>query len=95
MCTKFIERGFHEKRVKKDNVKQIAEMDRKELLRDQTRENKDPQTILISTRDPKLNAIQSILKNKFHLISNDPKLSKIFKQKPTDTYRKNKSLSDY
>ena len=36
-----------------------------------------------------------ILKHNFHLISSDPKLSKIFKQKPTVTYRKNKSLSDH
>ena len=40
-------------------------------------------------------AIPSILKNNFHLISTEPKLSKIFKQKPTVSYRKNKSLSDY
>ena len=49
-------------------------MDRKELLRDQIRENKDPQTILVSTLHLKLNAFLSILKNNFHLISSDPKL---------------------
>ena len=70
-------------------------MDRNELLRDRIRENKDPQTILVSTWHPKLSAIPSILKHNFHLISSDPKLSKIFKQKPTVTYRKNKSLSDH
>ena len=43
----------------------------------------------------KFSAIPSILKNNFHLISSHPKLSKIFKQKPTVTYRKNKSLSDH
>ena len=71
-------------------------MDRNELLRDRIRENKDPQAILlVCTWHPKLSAISSIFKNNFHLISTDPKLSKIFKQKPTVTYRKNKSLSDY
>ena len=70
-------------------------MDRNELLRDRFRENNDPQTILVSTWHPKLSAIPSILKNNFYLISSDPKLSKIFKQKPTVTYRKNKSLSDH
>ena len=70
-------------------------MDRNELLRDRIRENKDPQTTLVSTWHPKLSAIPSILKHNFHLISSDPKLSKIFKQKPTVTYRKNKSLSDH
>ena len=70
-------------------------MDRNELFRDRIRENKDPQTILVSTWHPKLSAIPSILKNIFHLISRDPKLSKTFKQKPPVTYRKNKSLSDH
>ena len=35
------------------------------------------------------------MKINFHLISSNPKLSKIFIQKPTVTYRKNKSLSDH
>ena len=35
-------------------------MDRNKLFRDQTRENKDPQTILISTWHSTLNAIPSI-----------------------------------
>ena len=70
-------------------------MDTNELLGDRIRENKDPQTILVRTWHPKLSAITSILKNNFHLISSDPKLPKVFKQKPTVTYRKNKSLSDH
>ena len=65
-------------------------MDRNDLLRDRNQKNKDPQTILVRIWHPKLSAIPSILKNNFHLISSDPKLSKIFKQKPTVTYRKNK-----
>ena len=94
LCKKIIERGFHEKELKK-TVKQVAKMDRNELLQDRIRENKDPQTILVSTWHPKVSAIPSVLKNNFHLISRDPKLSKNFKQKPTVTYRKNKSLSDH
>ena len=70
-------------------------MDRNELLWDQIRENKDPKTILVSTWHPKLSAIPSILKNNFHLIFSDPNLLKISTQKPTVTYRKNKSLSDH
>ena len=70
-------------------------MDRNELLRDRIRENKDPKTMLVSTWHPKLSAIPSMLKINFNLISSDPKLSKFFKQKPSVTYRKNKSLSDH
>ena len=94
LCKKFIEHSFHEKELKK-TIKQVAKMDRNELLQDRIPENKDPPTILVSTWHPKLSAIPSILKNNFHLISRDPKLSKIFKQKPTVTYRKNTSLSDH
>ena len=91
LCKQFIERGFHEKELKK-TIKQVAKMDRNELLRDQIRENKDIKTILVSTWHPKLSAIPSNLKHNFHLISSNPKLSNMFKQKPTVTYRKNKSL---
>ena len=84
LCKKLRERGFHEKELKK-TIKQVAKTDRNELLRDRIRENKDPQTILASTWHPKLSTITSILKHNFHLISSDPKLSKIFKQKPTVT----------
>ena len=70
-------------------------MDRNALLQDQIRKNKDPQTILVSTWHPKLSVVPSILKNNFHLISSVLKLSKVFKQKPTVTYRKNKSLSNH
>ena len=38
-------------------------MDRNELLRDRIRENKYPQTVLVSTWHPKLSAIPSILKH--------------------------------
>ena len=94
LCKQFIESGFHGKELKK-TIKQVAKMHRNELLRDRIRENKDPQTTLVSTWHPKLSAILSFLKHNFHLISSDPKLSTIFKQKPTVTYRKHKSLSDH
>ena len=91
---RFIERCFHENELKK-TIKQVAKMNRNELLRDQIRENKDIKTILVSTWHPKLSAIPSNLKHNFHLISSNLKLSKTFTLKPTVTYRKNKSLSDH
>ena len=45
-------------------------MDKNELLRDRIQENKDPETILVSTWHPKLNVILSILINNFNLIFN-------------------------
>ena len=68
LCKKFIERSFHEKELQK-TIKQVTKMDRNELLQDEIPENKDPQTILVSTWHPKLSAIPSILKN--HILKND------------------------
>ena len=59
-------------------------MARGKLLRNQIRENKDSKTILVSTWPSKLSAIPTVMKNNFHLISSDPKLSNIFKEKPTE-----------
>ena len=69
-------------------------MDRNELSGDRIWENKDLSTILVGKWHPKSSAMAPILKNNFHLISTNRKLSKNFKQKPTVTYRKNKSLSN-
>ena len=80
--------------IQKDNIKQVARMDKNELLQDRIRE-KYLQTTLVSTSHSKLSAIPNILKNNFHLISSNPELSKSFKQKPTVTYWKNKSLVDH
>ena len=71
--------------IQKDNIKQVARMDKNELLQDRIQE-KYLQTTLVSTSHSKLSAIPNILKNNFHLISSNPELSKSFKQKPTVTY---------
>ena len=52
MCTKFKEYSFHEKELKK-TIKQVAKMDRNELLLDKIGENKDLQIMLISAWHPK------------------------------------------
>ena len=62
---------LHEKELKK-TIKQVAKMDRNELLPDLTREYKKPQASVHGIPN-KLSAIPSILKNNFHLISKDPK----------------------
>ena len=87
LCKKIYRTRLQWKELTK-TIKQVAKTDRNKLLRDRLRENKVPQTILVSAWHPKLSAISSILKNNFHLIFSDPKLSNIFKQKPTVTYRK-------
>ena len=39
---------MHERELRK-TIKQVAKMDRNELLKDRIRENKNPQTILVGT----------------------------------------------
>ena len=69
-------------------------MNSNKLLRDRTRESKGLQMVLVSAVYLRLSAILSTLKNNLYLISNDPKFLKIFNQKATFHYPKNKLLSD-
>ena len=87
VCTKFIESGFHEKKYSKDNKAGSQNGKKQNVSRPNPR--KRIHTKNISTWHSKLNAIPSILKNNFYFISNDSKLSNIFKQKLTSTYQKN------
>ena len=48
LCKKFRERGFHEKPLE-NTIKQVAKMDRNELLLEGIRENKDSKMILVNT----------------------------------------------
>ena len=83
MCKKFIKRSYHEKELKK-TIRQVAEMDRNGLLRGRTREKKNPQTILVTTRYSKLYHWSIYFENYFQRSLH----SKIYKQKPTVTYQK-------
>ena len=94
MCRYFVNREYNQKELNK-LIKQVAAINRTDLLKDKTRESKVRQTIFVCTWHPSLKKLPSILKNNFHHITNDPKLSKIFPCKPTVAYRKNKTLSNY
>ena len=62
------------RKIFKKTIKQVAEMDRNELSRGRSRENKDPQTKLLTTRYS--NVVPPNLNNNIHLISNDPNIQK-------------------
>ena len=90
----FIKRGYDAKSMN-DTINEIAKIDRKTLLEDKSREEKDPQTIFVSDWHPSLGLLPSILKRHFHLIENEKTLSKIFPAKPSVAFRRPKSLRNH
>lgn len=68
---------------------------RNQLLTENIRTEKDAQSIFVCTWHPKLRKLPSILKNNYHLLSNDTKLAKIFKNEPTVAYRRKKTLGNF
>lgn len=89
----FINRGFSIKTVS-NALNQVNKIDRKELLKNSQKETKDSQTTFVLTWHPKLKPISSIIKKNYNIISNDPKLSTIFPDKPTVAYRRRKNLGN-
>ena len=79
LCKKFTERDFHEKELQK-TMKQAAKLDRTNCYEIEPEKTKTHKRYFDSTQHPHLSAMPSTLKNNFHLISNDSKLSKLFKQ---------------
>ena len=65
------------------------------MLKDKIIAKKDPQTIFVTTWHPKLSKLSSIIKSNFHVIKNDPKLSKIFIQEPLVAFNRKKSIANY
>ena len=77
----------------KKTVKQVAKKWIKTNLKwIKSNPRKERSTSNLSTWYSKLNVILSILKNNFHLISIDSKLSKSLKQKPAVSFRKKSRL---
>ena len=70
-------------------------MDRNELLQDRTQENNDRSITLVIIYHSEFNALPSILRKNFYLISKNAKLSKNFKQNALIVYQINKTVFDY
>ena len=67
-------------------------MNRTQLLQDNEKQKRDPQTIFVCSWHPSLNNIPSILKEHFHLSQSDKTLSRIFTEAPSVAYRRPKNV---
>ena len=74
---------------------EVKLLKREELLQDKQREKRDPQTIFVCDWHPKLSSLPAILKQNYHIIENDPELSKIFPTKPIVAYKRPKSIRNH
>ena len=62
LCKFFIKRGFESTKVEKVR-KEVLDMNRTQLLQDNEKQKRDPQTIFVCSWHPSLNKIPSILKD--------------------------------
>ena len=68
---------------------------RDQLLMDTVTKKKDAQSIFVCSWHPKLRKLPSILKDNYHILANDHKLSEIFKTMPTVAFRRKKTLGNF
>ena len=69
-------------------------MSRKDLLNSEKSDNKGSNTVFICTWHPTLAKLPSLLQKNYNILDSDPKLKKIFPEKPRVVFRRRKNLSD-
>ena len=90
----FVKRGFKPQKV--ESVRnEVLQMDRAQFLKDIPKPSRDPQTILVCDWHPSLKKVPSILKEHFHLLKSDRKLSKFFTAIPTVAFRRINTIFSY
>ena len=88
-----VNRGYNPQHV--TNIfETVKKMDRNSLLQEENKPPSDPQSILVTTWHPLLNKIPSILHRNYPILSNDQRLSKIFKSKPMVAFRRKKTIGN-
>ena len=88
----FLKRGYTEHQLQ-NSIDTVRKIPRITLLSEKEKSHeKDPHSIFVCTWHPKLKKLPFILRKNFNIISNDPKLSQIFKETPTVAFRKNRNL---
>ena len=87
----FVERGFDPSKVK-ETQEEIGKMNRADLLKENQKKKKDPQTIFVCDWHPSLSKMPSILKQYFPVLQADERLSKIFTEPPSVAFRRPKTI---
>ena len=94
MIKHFQKRGYSYSKLLKIQ-KLIADTPREDLLRENIKTKKDPQTVFVTDWHSNFSFLPSILKKHYHIIQNDPYLKEVFPEKPTVAYRKVKTIRNY
>ena len=84
------EQGYKQEMLTKV-MTEISNTSRDTLLLDKESKSADPNVIFVSEYHPSLKKLPVILKNHFHVLQNDKKLSQIFPVAPTVAFRRSKS----
>ena len=93
MKKNFVARGYDPRNLDQV-IKIVRKMNRKDLLQDKLRPTKEGNSVLVCTWHPKLRNMSSILKENYNILNADIKLNKIFKERSTVAFRKNRTLGN-
>ena len=86
-----VKRGYDRKALT-GVINDVARIKREDLLLNNQKVEKDPQTIFVTEWHPSLSRLSSILKKHFHLLESDQELAKVFPKPPSVAFRRPKSL---
>ena len=95
MKTHFVARGYSEKNLDR-TITEVKKLKREDLLKDKDlNSSKDPQSIFVCTWHPKLNNLKLLLQECHKILDADPRLKKIFTEKPTVAFRRKKNIGNH
>ena len=70
-------------------------MDRRDLLKENQKQKRDPQTIFVCDWHPSLSRVPSILKQHFPILQSDDHLSRVFTGPPTVAFRRPRTIRNH
>ena len=94
LCNFFIERGFNIEKLNEVR-RDVGKMNRMDLLKDNQKRKRDPQTIFVCNWHPSLSRIPSILKQHYHILQSDERLSNVFQEVPTVAFRRPRTIRNH
>ena len=94
LCNFFLERGFNIEKLNEIR-RDVGKMNRMDLLKDNQKRKRDPQTIFVCNWHPSLSRIPSILKEHYRILQSDERLSNVFQEVPTVAFRRPRTIRNH
>ena len=94
LCNFFVKRGFDAGKLKEAR-QEVGKMERMDLLKENQKQKRDPQTIFVCDWHPSLSRVPSILKQHFPVLQSDDHLSRIFTEPPTVAFRRPRTIRNH